>query len=90
MDGRAPVRAVAEVLDAPDLAAAGARFQAYGELLAGHIQRKDTILYPWINRRLTNRQVGERFAAGLKVEEAFGDTLGRMEAFVAEREAALA
>ena len=88
VDGRAHVRAVAEALDARDLATAGARLQAYGELLTGHIQREDTILYPWINRRLTDRQVGELFAACMKVDQAFGEAPRRMEALVAKLEAA--
>ncbi len=90
VDGRAHVRAVAEALDARDLATAGARLQAYGELLTGHIQREDTILYPWINRRLTDRQVGELFAACMKEDQAFGEAPSRMEAFVADLETALA
>lgn len=89
VDGRGHVKAVAEALEQRDLATAETRLLAYGELLRGHILREDTILYPWINRRLTDRQVGELFAACMAVEQTFGDTPTRMEAFVTELEAAL-
>lgn len=90
VDGRDHVKAIATALEIQDLETAAARLRAYGELLTGHIQREDTILYPWINRRLTDRQVGELFAACLRVEAAFGEAPARMEAFVSELEAALA
>ncbi len=86
VDGRKHVQAIAEALKNRDLATAGTHLEAYGELLQGHIQREDTILYPWINRRLTDRQVGELFSACMTVEQTFGDTPARMEAFVVELE----
>ncbi len=88
-DGRAHVQAIAAALQARDLATAATHLQAYGELLRGHIHREDTILYPWINRRLSDRQVGELFAACMAVEQTFGEAPMRLEAFVAELEGAL-
>lgn len=41
-------------------------------LLAGHIQREDTILYPWMDRSLSTRQVGELYSAYIEVERRFG------------------
>lgn len=82
-DGRAHVRAVAEGLAARDLGKVEEHLLAYGELLSGHIQREDTILYPWMDRTLTDHQVGELFARCMAVESTFGAAPRNYEAFVA-------
>jgi len=86
-EGRDHVRNVAEALAARDLARAEHHLRAYGELLAGHIQREDTILYPWMDRSLSTRQVGELYSACIEVERRFGSGPAGQEAFVVELEA---
>lgn len=86
VDGRAHVKAVAEGLAARDLAGIEGHLLAYGELLSGHIHREDTILYPWMDRSLSTRQVGELFARCHQVERDFGQLPALQEAFVAELE----
>ena len=80
-DGRAHVRAVAEGLTTGDLEQVEAHFRAYGELLRGHIQRENEILYPWMDRTLTMREVGELYARCAEVERGFGDRPGEYERF---------
>jgi len=89
-EGRGFVAAATAALDARDPEAAQRALAAYGALLAGHIQREDTILFPWLDRCLTDRQVGQLFQSCAAVEQTFGDLPARMEAFVGELEAALA
>jgi len=84
--GRAHVRAIAGGLADRDLARIEIHLKAYGELLTGHIQREDTILYPWMDRTLTMRQVGELFARCAEVDRAFGSSPRGHEAFVGELE----
>lgn len=86
-EGRDHVRNVAEGLAAGDLDRVEHHLQAYGELLAGHIQREDTILYPWMDRSLSTRQVGELYSACIEVERCFGSGPAEQEAFVVELEA---
>ncbi len=86
-EGRDHVRNVAEALAVSDVARVEHHLRAYGELLAGHIQREDTILYPWMDRRLSTRQVGELYSACLEVERRFGTGPAEQEAFVRELEA---
>ena len=81
-DGRAHVRAVAEALPLGDLDAVEAHLLAYGELLRGHIQRENEILYPWMDRTLTLHQVGELYARCAEVERTFGARSAEYEAFV--------
>jgi len=86
-EGRDHVRNVVEAMAARDLARVDYHLRAYGELLAGHIQREDTILYPWMDRSLSTRQVGELYSACLEVDRRFGTDPAEQEAFVRELDA---
>ncbi|MDO8803025.1 MAG: hemerythrin domain-containing protein [Elusimicrobiota bacterium] len=57
--GRNHVKAADEALAAKDGAAAAEHFLAYRELLSEHIKKEDEILYPWMDRNLSLKQVGE-------------------------------
>jgi hemerythrin-like domain-containing protein len=45
---------------------------AYGALLTEHIRKEDDILYPWMNRELTDTQVGQLFSKFNAVDVKFG------------------
>jgi hemerythrin-like domain-containing protein len=81
--GRAHVAEMAAGLARKDPARMATHLQAYGELLRGHIHREDTILYPWMDRTLSMRQVGELYARCAEAEAQFGEVPRRQEAFVA-------
>ena len=80
-EGRAHVQAAAEALAAGELDRLEDHFSAYGELLKGHIQREDEILYPWMDRTLSTREVGELYARCAEVDRAFGEGPGGHERF---------
>jgi hemerythrin-like domain-containing protein len=86
-EGREHVRAAALALREGDAAEFGVRLRAYGELLTGHIHREDTILYPWMDRSLSDRQVGQLFAQCMAVEARLAGAAKKHEAFVASLEA---
>lgn len=88
-DGRSHVQAAAAALAAGEPGPFAQHLKAYGELLLGHIHREDTILYPWMDRSLPMRQVGELFARCQEVERGFAGVARAQEAFVAELEARL-
>lgn len=90
VDGRAHVAAAHQGLEHRDAAAVQAALQAYGALLTGHIHREDTILFPWLDRSLSDHQVGRLFQACAEVERQAGDMPARMEAFVPRLEVFLA
>jgi len=72
-EGRSHVRAAGAALETGDLDLAEGHLLAYGELLRGHIQRENEILYPWMDRTLSMQQVGELYARCAEVERAFGE-----------------
>jgi hemerythrin-like domain-containing protein len=66
------VRQVVEAVDRRDADLVNEHLRAYGELLNGHIEREDEILYPWMDRELTTTQVGELFSKFAAVDRAAG------------------
>ncbi|MBI4350488.1 MAG: hemerythrin domain-containing protein [Elusimicrobia bacterium] len=73
--GRGHVKAADEALAAGDGAAAAKQFLAYRELLAEHIKKEDEILYPWMDRNLTMKQVGELSGRFDEADEKFAPEL---------------
>jgi len=60
--GRAHVRGVVEALEQGDREGVAAHLAGYAGVLSEHIKKEDEILYPWMDRNLSVRQVGELFA----------------------------
>jgi hemerythrin-like domain-containing protein len=60
---------------------------AYRELLTEHIRKEDEILYPWMDRELSVKQVGELFSKFNEADDRM-DRKGieRCEKFVLEVE----
>lgn len=80
--GRGYVRCIVDSLEKDDYKAVTEHFKRYGELLTEHIKKEDEILYPWLDRNLTTRQVGEIFRKFQEVKEQFGDSPKIHEDFV--------
>jgi len=89
-EGRTHVQAADLALQAGDIEAFTLHLEAYGQLLTGHIQREDPILYPWMDRSLSMRQVGELFGRCQEVERRFEAVAKAQESFVATLESQLA
>ena len=53
-------------------------------------KKEDEILYPWMDRNLSVRQVGELFARFLAVDERFAEERKKKESFVGRLEEAYA
>ena len=70
--GRDHVRAMLEAIDRQDRDTLGRHLLAYRELLSGHIQKEDEILFPWMDRKLSTTQVGELFAKFGEVDQKMG------------------
>ncbi|MFW5981508.1 MAG: hemerythrin domain-containing protein [bacterium] len=62
VEGREHVAAVREAAKERDKEKAAEHLLAYRELLQEHIKKEDEILYPWIDRNLSTKEVGELFS----------------------------
>ena len=67
-----------------------AHLAGYAGVLSEHIKKEDEILYPWMDRNLSVRQVGELFARFLAVDERFAEERKKYESFVDRLEEAYA
>ncbi len=57
-------------------------FRSYAELLDEHIEKENEILYPWIDRNLTDHEVGVLYSDFRDVEKNFGEEPERLKDFI--------
>lgn len=69
--GRNHVKAILEALEERDGKKLAEHLNGYRELLTEHIKKEDEILYPWMDRQLSTRQVGELFGEFHKADGLF-------------------
>lgn len=65
--GRAYIRKVAASIDTGDIATISENLSAYRALLTEHIQKEDNILYPWMDSRLSDTQIGILFSKFIEI-----------------------
>ena len=80
--GRAHVRAAGEALERCDGEVIAANLLGYAGVLAEHIKKEDEILYPWMDRNLSMRQVGELFERFRAVDARFAEDRKKYESYV--------
>ena len=80
--GRARVQGVLDALERRDGAGVAANLEGYAAILTEHIKKEDEILYPWMDRNLSTRQVGELYARFREVDERFADAQENYELLV--------
>ncbi len=84
--GRGHVKAMLEALDRKDKQTLARHLLAYQELLTGHIQKEDEILFPWMDRNLSTTQVEELTAKFNQVDQNMGFSPAKYLAFVEKLE----
>jgi hemerythrin-like domain-containing protein len=75
---RKHVRQIEQSLASCDDAAAAAHLGAYRDLLQDHIRKEDEVLYPFLDSRLTMKQVGEMFSRFVAVSSSFDGEPARL------------
>lgn len=81
--GRGYVRSMVEAAEKEDRDAAVKALNDYCDLLTQHTKKEDEILYPWIDRELSTRQVGEMYEKFSAVNKAYGsDVLKGFDRFL--------
>ncbi|MBM4053936.1 MAG: hypothetical protein FJ264_04515 [Planctomycetes bacterium] len=85
--GRNHIRQVVEGAESGNKAQIKEHIFGYRDLLTQHIKKEDEILYPWIDRQLSDTQVGEMFRKCNEADASVGDALPRKyENFIKELE----
>jgi len=80
------VRRLMEGIETSDLPIVTTCLNEYRELLQAHIKKEDEILYPWIDRGLSDTQVGRLFSQFSDIDREFAGEPARWEAFVRQIE----
>ena len=81
-NARGHVKTILEAVDNRDKNTVVNHLNAYKELLTEHIKKEDEILYPWMDRNLSTREVGELFSKFADVDRQFENTPKIYEDFV--------
>lgn len=84
--GRARVNGILEALERRDREGVAADLYGYAAILAEHIKKEDEILYPWMDRNFSTRQVGEMYSRFQEVDERFREAREKYESIVANLE----
>ena len=84
------VTAMRAAIDADDRDALAAHLTAYRELLDEHIRKEDDILFPWIDSKLTDTQVGELAARFAEADKQSGVMPQRYQVFIRRLETTFA
>ncbi len=71
--GRGHVKGIVEAVEKKDEKKVTEHLNAYRELLTEHIKKEDEILYPWMDRNFSVKQVGELFSKFNEVDEISGN-----------------
>jgi len=79
---RSHVKAILAALERKDKTTVAKHLTAYGELLTEHIKKEDEILYPWLDKNLSDTQIGELFAKFNETDEHIGYSPIKYEAFI--------
>ncbi|MBM4346548.1 MAG: hypothetical protein FJ107_00270 [Deltaproteobacteria bacterium] len=87
VEGRSHAKATLEALEKRDRQGIVDHLMAYRALLTEHIKKEDEILFPWMDRSLSVKQVGELFSKFNAADDRAGqDGIERCEKFVLEIE----
>lgn len=73
--GRNYIAAAVSALENKDAKGVADGLEGYRSLLVEHIKREDEVLYPWIDRNLSMKQVGELQGRFQDVEKEMGSTV---------------
>lgn len=84
--GRSHVKSILEALDNNDKENVIFHLSGYQELLTEHIKKEDEILYVWMERILTDNQIGTLFSKFNEVDAEFGDSPNKYIEFITSLE----
>lgn len=79
--GRNHIRVALDALDKGGFDLVASNLLAYATLLRDHIRKEDEILYPWMDRQLSDSQIGKLYAQFMEVDKKFGDKPKLFEKF---------
>ncbi len=81
-NARAHVKSLVEGIEKKDKSVIANNLQKYGEILTEHIKKEDEVLYPWMDRSLTTREVGEMYSKFTAIDNDFSSNAKKYEMMI--------
>ncbi len=81
VQGRLYIASLCTALDTVDRSGVEKNLTAYAALLTEHIRKEDEVLYPWMDRKLTDSQIGQLYSRFAEADTAAGAALVKYVAF---------
>lgn len=75
--GRNHIKAIMEGIGKQNHDLVVEHLSGYKDLLSEHIKKEDEILYPWMDRNLSTKQIGQMFAKFNETDEKIGEVVPR-------------
>jgi hemerythrin-like domain-containing protein len=79
---RALVKEIVEAIENKDAKIISRNLQKYGEILTEHIKKEDEILYTWMEKALSDKQIGEIYTKFNEIATEFKDAPKKHEEFI--------
>ena len=79
---RAHVKAMVQAIKDKDKETLAKHLSAYSEILPEHIKKEDEILYPWMDRSLSTKQIGQLYSKFNVIDEEYGDAPKKHRDFI--------
>ncbi len=80
------VKRMLQAIKDKDKKALTEHLRAYSEILPEHIKKEDEILYPWMDRNLSTKQIGQLYAKFIEIDEEYGEAPIRHRYFIEKLE----
>jgi len=80
------VKAMIRAIENKDRNSLAEHLRAYSEILPEHIKKEDEILYPWMDRNLSMKQVGQLLSKFNEIDEEYGEAPKNHKDFIKKLE----
>jgi len=76
------VKAMLQAIKEKDKKTLAEHLKAYSEILPEHIKKEDEILYPWMDRNLSTKQIGQLNSKFNEIDTEYGEAPERHRTFI--------
>ena len=83
---RGHVKVMLQAIKNKDKNTLAEHLSAYSEILPEHIKKEDEILYPWMDRSLTTKQIGQLYSKFNEIDEEYGEAPEKHRIFIEQLE----
>ncbi len=83
---RGHVKAMLQAISDKDKDSLAEHLNSYSKILPEHIKKEDEILFPWMDRNLSTKEIGELYSKFSEIDDKYGDAPIKHIAFIEKLE----